>query len=291
VKSSLTDLQGGSLLPLSAGIVSHQQGNTKQWRYPAAVLWLALLTQSVWAWGPMGHRVAARFAEERLTLRALAAVHQLLGPGVTISDASVWADEEREIPGSQSWHYVNVPITAPRYDPRFCQPGGCVVSRIEYFKRILADKGAPNAERQQALKFLIHLIADLHQPLHVGDNNDRGGNLLQVRFFDIGSNLHRVWDSGIIEHHTMNEQVWLWDLTFVANPKMVVEWSRGTPEDWATESLLIAKSAYRLPGSQTIVRPGTRLGAEYCNFALPIIQRQLAKAGIRTAFILNGILN
>ncbi len=255
------------------------------------VVCVLLLTRSLWAWGPTGHRVAARFAEDRLSPRALAAVHQLLGPGIRISDASVWADEEREIPGSQSWHYVNVPITASRYDPKFCQPGGCVVSRIEYFERILADKKVPNAERQQALKFLIHLIADLHQPLHVGDNNDRGGNLLQVRFFDLGTNLHRVWDSALIEFHTTNEQVWLWDLTFYAKPKTVLEWSKGTPEDWATESLLIAKSAYRLPGSQAIIRPGTTLGARYYNFALPIIQQQLAKAGIRTAYILNGILN
>lgn len=269
----------------------YQQNGRNKAGYSATFLCLLLLTPSLWAWGPTGHRVAARFAEERLTPRALAAVHQLLGPGVRISDASTWADEEREIPGSQSWHYVNVPISESGYDPKYCQPGGCVVSRIEYFRRILADKGAPNAERQRALKFLIHLIADLHQPLHVGDHNDHGGNLVQVRFFDLGSNLHRVWDSGIIERHTTNEQVWLWDLTFMANPKMVVDWSRGTPEDWATESLLIAKSAYRLPGSQAIIRPGTRLGDEYCNFALPIIQRQLAKAGIRTAFILNGILN
>jgi hypothetical protein len=257
----------------------------------ASALLIVLLGQSLWAWGPTGHRVAARFAEDRLTPRALAALHQLLGPGVRISDASTWADQEREIPGSQSWHYVNVPITASRYDPKFCQRGGCVVSKIEDFKRSLADRNAPKPERQQALKFLIHLIADLHQPLHVGDNNDHGGNLLQVRFFDLGSNLHRVWDSQVIERHTTNEQVWLWDLTFLANPKMVMEWSKGTPADWATETLLVAKSAYRLPGSQAIIRPGTKLGAEYYTFALPIIQRQLAKAGIRTAFILNGILD
>ena len=272
-------------------MINRQQSGSKQWRSLPAVFLLTLLSQSLWAWGPTGHRVAARFAEDRLTPRALAALHQLLGPGVRISDASTWADEEREIPGSLSWHYVNVPITASRYNLKFCQAGGCVVSKIEDFRRILADRNAPKAERQQALKFLIHLIADLHQPLHVGDNKDHGGNLLQIRFFDIGSNLHRVWDSQIIERHTVNEQVWLWDLTFLANPKMVLEWSKGAPEDWATESLLIAKSAYRLPEAQTIIRPGARLGAEYYNLALQIIQRQLAKAGIRTAFILNGILD
>ena len=271
-------------------MIKQRRAGRTQWRYLGAVLWLLLLAQSLWAWGPTGHRVAARFAEDRLTPRALAAVHQLLGPEVRIADASTWADEEHEISGSKSWHYVNVPLTVAVYEPRFCQPGGCVVSKIEDFRRILADTNAARSARQQALKFLIHLVADLHQPLHVGDNSDHGGNLLQVRFFDLGSNLHRVWDSQIIEYHTTNEQVWLWDLTFLANPKMVLEWSKGTPGDWATESLMTAKSAYRLPGSQVIIRQGTRLGAEYYNFALPIIQRQLAKAGIRTAFILNAIL-
>jgi hypothetical protein len=263
----------------------------KRWNWPAAALWIALFSQSLWSWGPIGHRVAARFAEDRLNPRARVALHQLLGPGLRISDASTWADDVHEIRGSESWHYVNVPMAADRYDPKFCQPGGCVVSKIEDFRRILSDTRAGRNNRVQALKFLIHLIADLHQPLHVGDNHDRGGNLLQVRFFDIGSNLHRVWDSQVIERHTVNEQVWLWDLTYIANPTMVREWSRGTPEDWATESLLVAKSAYRLPGSQSIIRPGTNLGNAYYSFALPIIQRQLAKAGVRLAFVLNQVLN
>jgi hypothetical protein len=149
--------------------------------------------------------------------------------------------------------------------------------------------GAGGIDRQRALKFLIHFIADLHQPLHVGDNNDRGGNLLQVRFFGEGSNLHRVWDYQIIEHHTKNEQVWLWDLTYQANPRMVAEWSQGTPEDWATESLLLAKTVRCFPDSRTMIKPGARIGNEYCRAALPIIQKQLAKAAIRTAWMLNQI--
>jgi hypothetical protein len=92
-----------------------------------------------------------------------------------------------------------------------------------------------------------------------------------------------------MERHTKNEQVWLWDFDFIANPKMVAEWSKGTPEDWATETLQIAKEAYCLPGTRKIMSPGARLGNEYYNYALSIIQRQLAKSGIRMAFILNGI--
>jgi hypothetical protein len=253
-----------------------------------AALVMASMPQA-FAWGRIGHRVIARFAEERLTPEARIAVGNLLGPGVRLADVANWADEQRESFGSAPWHSVDVPIGESRYDPRYCSPRGCVVSKIEEFRRVLLNPAAGKPEKEQALKFLIHFIADLHQPLHVGDHNDRGGNLLQVRFFDEGSNLHRVWDYQIMERHTKNEQVWLWDLTFLAKPAMVVEWSKGTPEAWATESLNLAKTAYRIPGLQVLIKPGTRLGSEYCREALPQIQLQLAKAGIRTAWVLNQI--
>ncbi|MBN1568597.1 MAG: S1/P1 nuclease [Acidobacteria bacterium] len=256
----------------------------------ATWMWMILLLpEGLWGWGWVGHRVVAKMAEERLTPAAKKAVKNLLGPGVSMAEASTWADEQQEVPESSRWHYVNVPIQEMRYDRRYCQAGGCVVSKIEEFKRTLLNPGAGRLEKHQALKFLIHFIADLHQPMHVGDNKDQGGNLLQVRFFGDGSNLHRVWDSRVIDRHTKNERVWLWDFDFIANPKRVVEWSRGTTEDWATETLLVAKEAYCLPGTRQMIKTGTRLGNEYYRFALPVIQRQLAKAGIRTAFILNEI--
>ena len=146
----------------------------------------------VWSWGSTAHRASARMAEDRLSPAALAAIHDLLGPGITLADVATWADEQRQVPRSGPWHYVNVPISESRYDPKFCQRGGCVVSKIEDFRRVLLDSGAGKMEKQQALKFLIHFIADLHQPLQVGDTGSRGGNLIQVRFFNVGSNLYRV---------------------------------------------------------------------------------------------------
>jgi nuclease S1 len=258
---------------------------------PLAALLLTILPapDPVWAWGRVGHRAAARMAESRLKPSALAAVHALLGSGVSIADASTWADEQQEIPEAYRWHYINIPIMETQYAPRFCQPGGCVVSKIEDFKRILRDPKTGRLQKQQALKFLIHLIADLHQPLHVGDYKDQGDNQLQVRFFEIGTNLHRVWDSEIIERHTGIENVWLWDFDFIANPRMVAEWSKGTPEDWASETLQVAKAAYCFPGTGTPMKSGARLGNRYNTFALPVIQKQLAKSGIRIAFVLNEI--
>ena len=260
-------------------------------RFCAAVVLLvaSMRPSPALAWGRIGHRVAARMAESRLTPAARDAVHAILGPGVSLADVSTWADGQREIEESYRWHFVNVPISADRYDSRYCSPKGCVVNKIEDCRRILQNSQAGRPQKQQALKFLIHLIGDLHQPLHVGDNNDQGGNLLQVRFFGVGSNLHRLWDSQVMERHTKNEKVWLWDFDFVANPKMVSEWSKGTTADWATESLHIAREAYRVPGGDKWMRSGARLGNDYYRFALPVIRAQLAKAGIRIAFVLNAI--
>jgi nuclease S1 len=253
------------------------------------LLLILLLPGTALGWGRIGHRVAATMAEERLTPHARDAVSHILGPRIGLRDIATWADELPDMRESAPWHFVDVPIKEPRYNPRYCPPRGCVVGKIEEFSRVLANPSTGKPEKEIALKFLVHLVADLHQPLHVGDNSDRGGNLLQVRFFGEGSNLHRVWDYQIMEHHTKNEQVWMWDLTFVAKPKLVTQWSGGTPEDWATESLILAKAAYRLPGSGALIRPGAKLDSAYCGPALPVIQQQLARAGIRIAWLLNSI--
>ncbi len=154
---------------------------------------------------------------------------------------------------------------------------------------MFTDPRAGKTQKQQALMFLVPFIQDLHQPLHVGDAGFRGGTRLQVRFFDLGSNLHRVWDSQVIEWHSRDEDQWFRELEALAIPANVAAWSRGTVEDWATESLADARLAYRLPGSEESIEPGARLGEEYCRFALPKIRRGLAKSAIRFAATLNAL--
>jgi hypothetical protein len=113
-------------------------------------------------------------ADSHLTPAAVAAIRDLLEPGENLADISTWADQQREVPNTGPWHYANLPITESRYDAKFCQPKGCVVSKIEDFRRVLLDPNATRKERQQALKFLVHYLQDLHQPVHVGDNGNRG---------------------------------------------------------------------------------------------------------------------
>ena len=260
------------------------------WPAVVTVTAVLLITPGAgWSWGPLGHRVSAELAERRLTPAARDAVRNLLGPGVSLPDIASWADLQQEVRESSQWHYVDVPLSQPRYNPAFCHAGGCVVSKIEYFRRLLIEGRGSRAERQQALKFLVHLIQDVHQPLHVGDNGSRGGNLLQVRFFDSGSNLHRVWDSEIIEKHSTDEARWLSELESTATPEKAATWSKGTVEDWATESLYDAKLAYLLPGNSNFITPGTNLGEKYFRFALPVVQLRLAQSGVRLAATLNAI--
>jgi hypothetical protein len=272
--------------------VAKRFGDIGSWLSAAVTLSIILYAPAFsWSWGTIGHRVSARLAESRLTPSTLAAVKELLGSRTHLADISTWADMQSEITDTASWHFVNVPITATLYDSKFCIQGSCVVNKIEDFKRTLRDPASSETERNLALKFLVHLIQDLHQPLHVGDTRSKGGNLIQVRFFGEGSNLHRLWDYEIIEWHSKDESLWLHELVACITPFNALEWSGGDEVDWANESLSIAKTAYSLPGSHAVIRSGTRLGEEYCRFALPIIRQQLARAAIRTAAVLNAIFD
>ena len=244
-----------------------------------------------WAWGRIGHRAAGRLAESRLSPETLVQVRALLEPGESLADASTWADEvRRNRPESGPWHYVNVPITEPKYSDRFCAEGGCVVEKIQAFRLVLADWNAPRAKRQEALRFLAHFVQDLHQPFHVGDRGDRGGNDLQVRFFDDGSNLHRVWDSGLIERAYRDEQALSRDLTALTAGSDAIRWASGTVEDWANESLRAARFAYTMPESGQPLRKGAKLGVRYAEVNLPIAKERVARAGVRLAFLLNSTL-
>jgi nuclease S1 len=145
--------------PLAHGIPAPypaciDRGKGRKYRVTAvsSLIFACLLaSQSVWEWGRIGHRVAAQMAESRLTPQALAAVHDLLGPGVSLAEISTWADEHRS-PNSRAWHYVDVPIAESRYDPKYCPPGGCVVSKIGDFRRILMDPRADKPEKQEVMK-------------------------------------------------------------------------------------------------------------------------------------------
>jgi hypothetical protein len=248
-------------------------------------------SRPAFAWGRNAHRAATRLAESRLTPEARALVRELLEEGESLADASTWADEHgRDIPGSASWHYVNVPITAERYEAQHCRDA-CVVSRLAEFRGILADPTAPKARRRMALRYVVHLVEDLHQPLHVGDRRDRGGNAVQLTYFrDESTNLHQVWDSGILRNGYRGERELADALFTLARRPEAQDWLKGSAEDWADESLAAAKQAYRVPGSGAPLQSGARLGRDYQDANLPVALERLARAGMRLSDVLNADL-
>jgi nuclease S1 len=285
-----TTLRGGrgcGTQPRSSG------AGAAPWRARLAMALIGTILASVpcrtaLGWGRLGHRVAGAVAEARLSPAARAAVRELLEPGESLADASTWADEHRrDVPDSGPWHYVNVPITETRYDARFCDPRGCVVSKIAEYRRVLADPSAPKEDRRLALRLVAHFVQDLHQPLHVGDRGDRGGNDLQLQFFGQGSNLHRIWDSGLLERDGEDEPAMVRSLSVLAR-QHEADWDRGTVEDWATESLSAAKVAYLVPNGGGPLRKGASLGRSYQSANISTARKRVAQSGVRVASLLNA---
>ena len=263
------------------------------WLAASAVVLNLVCAGPAQAWGPQGHRVIARVASERLTAEARAAIRELLHPDDTLPDIADWADHEGHevFPRSAPWHYTNIAIGEAHYtDGRDSHRADNVVHQIAHYREILADRSTPKTDRQTALLFLVHFVADVHQPLHVGDNRDRGGNLTQVRFEGDGTNLHQLWDSGLIRRIGGNDGVWAGRIERAITPKTAQLWSRGTPEDWADESLQAAKLAYQdLAGAPRSVASGITLGDGYVKQVEPIVIEQMARASVRLADELNAV--
>jgi len=161
------------------------------------------------------------------------------------------------------------------------------VDKIHEFQATLKDPARSVEDRRFALRFLVHLIQDLHMPLHVGDNHDKGGNRTQVRFYNRGTNMHRLWDSDMIQRAGDDEDFWLADLAPLDTPANRDAAMRGSVEDWATESLLAARAAYRVPETGMRIKPGQKLADSYQEANLPVVRRRLYQAGVRLALVLN----
>ena len=212
----------------------------------AAILCSSLLGPSTaWAWGREGHRIVALIAAHRLTPVARGQVADLLGPDVprAMETASTWADEIRnERPETERWHFVDIEISGPGYDAaRDCPRGDCVVAQILKDERRVADTRLATPARAEALRFLIHFVGDMHQPLHCADHRDRGGNSVRVILGGEETNLHTVWDTAIVAGLGDDPASVAAGLDARITPREADAWSRGGAADWANESFTIAK--------------------------------------------------
>jgi nuclease S1 len=263
----------------------------RSWFFVAVATLIALQTATpAWAWGRLGHRVISRLAERRLTDKAKGGIKALLDEGESIADASTWADEHRrELRETPPWHYVDVPLDEPKYDAKWAGKDpkkGLVVEKIKEFRKTLQDPTKSVEDRRFALRFLIHCVEDMHMPMHV-DNHDRGGNDTQVGFFDQGTNMHSLWDGGMIQRMSDREDHWLKEIAVLPSAQSPDESAAGTVEDWATESLLAAREAYVDPAMGRRIKSGDKLGLDYHNKNIPVVKERMFLAGIRLARVLN----
>lgn len=246
------------------------------WLLAIAMAWM--FSPTVHAWGPQGHQIIAAMAWEQMTPQARAGVQRLLAleAGATLVSVSTWADENRN-PENAAWHYVNFPRDQCNYEPRRdCPDGQCVIAAIDTQLALLASD-ATEARRLTALKWVVHLVGDVHQPLHAGHADDRGGNRYQLQAFMSGTNLHALWDSGLLQQ--VQE----------SNARQTQRLLRTMP---SASDLNAAQAA--LESCRIVAMPGfypeRQLDATYVARFTPIVEQRLALAAARLAALLNQVL-
>lgn len=256
------------------------------------LLVIAVLPSPALAWGFSGHRLVARLAEHDLQPQARAQIAFLLEGEAepTLAGIANWADKLRDTDpalgkATSRWHYVNIGEQACTYiRERSCADGNCVVEALRTQTAILADARRSKAERLQALKFVVHFSGDIHQPLHAGFEHDRGGNDVQINFEGKGSNLHSVWDSGLLKSLGLDEDEYV-DALRALPVRGTLDVSLPPRSDlWAGESCRIVQQAGFYP-------PRAKLDHGYYDRFRPVAERQLRLAGARLAALLNQTLD
>jgi len=246
------------------------------------LLVLTLISSQMYAWGPIGHRVVGMVAEDHLTRKAKKNIQKLLGHE-SLAIASTWMDEVRSdnnYKHMETWHWVTIP-PGKLYDETTKNPSGDAIDAIE---RAIAKLKTDTLSRDKELenvKLLIHLIADIHQPLHVGTGEDHGGNDVNVKWMWKESNLHRVWDSDMINSQKLSYTE-LAESIDHAGKEQINRWQADPVREWAYESMQLRPSVYDLPDNKAI-------GYRYRYENYPIVEKRLLQAGIRLAGVLNDI--
>jgi hypothetical protein len=233
--------------------------------------------------------MVALIAERHLAAAAAATVNRLLAMdrATSMADVANWADDWRLThPNTGAWHFVDIPVDAPGYDPnRDCQHRACVVAKINGYTRILGNDSRSDADREEALKFLIHFVADVHQPLHSADRHDRGGNDVRVVYAGRATNLHHIWDVDLVDAAKGAET----EAAFVERLDQPGAQAQGTPAAdpaaWADQAhgLAVAVAYAALPADMEI-----DLSGDYAARAMPVVDQQLERAGLRLAAVLNA---
>lgn len=241
------------------------------------------ITAPAHAWGPVGHRISGAIAEENLSGVARANVRQLLG-SEDLAEASTWPDDMKSNPDvfwqkqASPWHYVSV--QGDDYKPADAPGEGDAMTALSRFTGTLRDPKATLAEKSQALRFIVHIIGDMHQPLHAGGGADRGGNAIPVTWFGKPTNLHSVWDSALIEQRSLSYSEYSGWLSRSITPDEIITWSRRDPDRWLGESVALRKTIYPADPS---------LSWDYAYKHRGEVDDRLKRGGVRIAAYLNWV--
>lgn len=248
---------------------------------------IILMAHTAFCWGVIGHRVVAEIAQQHLSKKAKKELKKLIGRE-TLAWWANWPDfikSDSTWRHASQWHYVDLPghmqkdafITALK-----ALPGKNLYTQINDLKAQLKNTSLPLAQRQVALRFLIHLIGDLHQPLHVGRDEDQGGNKIVVYWFEKKTNLHSLWDSMLIEfqQYSYTEYAKVLD---IADENKVKAWQNSSLEDWFFESHQMSDSIYAASPNEA------KLSYKYNYDFQHVLDEQLLKGGVRLAAVLNEV--
>lgn len=255
----------------------------------ALIIFALANSQQAKAWGTTGHRIIAEIAERNLSKKAKREVNKLLDD----QHLAYWAnwpdfiksDTTTRWSHTHIWHYVNTPGHLDRSSfnnelSSISQEN--VYSQIPMLENIVKDKNASKEERKEALIFLIHLVGDMHQPMHVGRADDLGGNRIRVKWFGEETNLHSLWDSKLIdfEKYSYTEYATLLNILTKKEKK---DMAQGTLEDWLFDTHEIADNIYDM------TKADDKLSFDYNYKTKDIVESQLQKGGIRLAKLINEI--
>lgn len=245
----------------------------------------AVITLTLASWGPIGHSTIGKIAQNHITPKTEAAVEQLLD-GQSLAQVSNYADEIRSRETKQ-WHYINLPagLSFDRFSKILMNPSTSnAYTALLKFERVLINPKTNREEKIFALKFIIHLIGDIHQPMHVSHAYDHGGNDIRVNFNHLNGSLHGLWDSGLILYRRLN--YWQFAQTYdPVSATQIKNWQNDAPITWVWESYQISEKLY----AEAARRPA--YNNVYYRKHFPIAQQRLLQAGIRLAGVLNEIFD
>ncbi len=234
-------------------------------------------------WGQTGHRTTGAIAQKYLSKKAQRAIDKLLD-GESLAFVSTYADEIKSDNAYRSygpWHYVNVPFDKT-YDTHEHSDKGDLIQGIDTCINVLKSDEATQQEKSFHLRLLVHLVGDLHQPMHTGISDDKGGNDFQVRWYNDGTNLHSVWDTRMIESYGMSYTELANNMPELSKTERQII-AGGTHRDWMEDSRKVVKEIY------ATTEVGDKLGYRYMYDHFSTVRSQLQKGGIRLASMLNEL--